>query len=100
MDLAIIGLGNMGQAILDGILENNITAVENIIAADQKFSYESFQEKNKYPELNFTSDNAEAVNKSDLIILAVKPQIIDIVLEDIKDEAAAKNIISIAAGIT
>lgn len=99
MELAIIGLGNMGQAILDGILENNIIDTENIIAADKKFSYESFKEKDKYPELNFTSDNSTAVNKSDLVILAVKPQVIDFVLEDIKGAAADKNIISIAAGI-
>lgn len=100
MELAIIGLGNMGQAILDGILENNLINAEDIIAADKKFSYESFKEKNKYPELNFTSDNVEAVSKCDLVILAVKPQIIDFVLSDIKQAAADKNIISIAAGIT
>ncbi|MFW6294637.1 MAG: pyrroline-5-carboxylate reductase [Halanaerobium sp.] len=100
MDLAIIGLGNMGQAILDGILENKIIAAENITAADKKFSYNNFEEKNKYPKLNFTADNVEAVKKSDLVIIAVKPQIINLVLEEIKNVVSNKNIISIAAGIT
>jgi pyrroline-5-carboxylate reductase len=100
MDLAIIGLGNMGQAILDGILKNDLIDQKNITAADKKFSYQSFKEMNKYPDLNFTSDNREAVNESDLVILAVKPQVIDFVLRDIKGAAADKNIISIAAGIT
>jgi pyrroline-5-carboxylate reductase len=74
MKLAIIGLGNMGQAILSGILRQNIIKAENIIAADKKFSDPDFK-------------------------LAVKPQIIKFVLEDIKNDADSKIIISIAAGV-
>jgi len=100
MKLAVIGLGNMGQAILDGILKKDIINVEDITAADKKFAKDIFAEKEKYPDLKFTADNSEAVKSSDYIILAVKPQIIDLVLEEIKDFVEGKNLISIAAGIT
>ena len=99
MKLAIIGLGNMGRAILDGILNNNILKAEEIIAADKKFEDAAAREENKYENLNFTSDNLEAVKKAEYIILAVKPQIIKNVLDEIKDNIENKVLISIAAGI-
>ncbi|MCC3145019.1 pyrroline-5-carboxylate reductase [Halanaerobium sp. Z-7514] len=99
MKLAIIGLGNMGQTILEGILNNNILAAEDIAAADKKFAAADFALKNKYPEIHFTSDNKEAVFEADYVILAVKPQIFSQVLEEIKALSADKLIISIAAGI-
>ncbi|MFW5885688.1 MAG: pyrroline-5-carboxylate reductase [Halanaerobium sp.] len=99
MKLAIIGLGNMGQAILSGILKQEIVKAENIIAADTKFSDSEFKLPEKFSKINITGDNQLAVRKADYIFLAVKPQIISLVLEDIKKAAAAKVIISIAAGI-
>lgn len=99
MKLAIIGLGNMGQAILSGILEKNILQADQIIAADKKFNDSKFKLKDQFKEINLTRDNREAAQKADYILLAVKPQIIKPVLEDIKDAAASKIIISIAAGI-
>lgn len=99
MKLALIGLGNMGQAILDGILNNNILNKAQITAADKKFSDPEFEMPEKYSGLEITGDNKEAVKKSDYIILAVKPQIIKSVLDDIKTAAHSKVIISIAAGV-
>jgi len=104
MELSIIGLGNMGQAILKGILNNEIIKSENITAADKKFisaeSADKISMQDGYQDLNFTADNREAVKNSNYIILAVKPQVIDFVLDEIKDFTADKNIISIAAGIS
>lgn len=99
MKLAIIGFGNMGQAILDGILDNNILKAEEIIAADKKFEGTVLEEEKKYKNLSFTTDNLEAVKKAEYIILAVKPQIIKYVLDEIKEGTKDKVIISIAAGI-
>jgi pyrroline-5-carboxylate reductase len=99
MKLAIIGLGNMGQAIISGILKQNIIEAKNIIAADKKFSDPDFKLSDQFSEIEITEDNQQAVQKADYIILAVKPQIIKFVLEDIKKNAAAKVIISIAAGV-
>lgn len=99
MKLAIIGLGNMGQAILSGILKQNIMRPENIIAADKKFADSEFKVKDQFAEITLTADNQKAADEADYIILAVKPQIIKFVLEDIKNDAANKIIISIAAGV-
>lgn len=99
MKLAIIGLGNMGQAILSGILNTKILEADQIIAADKKFANPNFEIEEDFKEINITDDNKEAVQKADYIILAVKPQIIEFVLEDIKDAADSKIIISIAAGV-
>jgi len=43
MKLAIIGLGNMGQAILSGILKSEIIKAHNITAADKKFAESNFK---------------------------------------------------------
>ena len=99
MKLAIIGLGNMGQAILSGILKNNILEADQIIAADKKIANPDFEIEEEFKKINITDDNKEAVQKADYIILAVKPQIIELVLEDIQNSAASKVIISIAAGV-
>lgn len=99
MKLAIIGLGNMGQAILSGILKQDIIKAKNIIAADKKFAEPEFELADQFSEIKITADNQEAAGEADYIILAVKPQIIKSVLADIKKAAAAKTIISIAAGI-
>ncbi|MFN2340324.1 MAG: pyrroline-5-carboxylate reductase [Halanaerobium sp.] len=99
MKLAIIGLGNMGQAILSGILNQNIIKAENIIAADKKFSEPDFKLEDQFSEITITADNQKAAREADYIILAVKPQIIKFVLEDIKKDADSKIVISIAAGV-
>lgn len=99
MNLAIIGLGNMGEAVLDGILNNEILEITQITAADKKFSELTFELPDKYQDLKITADNKEAAAEADYIILAVKPEIIKFVLEDIKNLIESKVVISIAAGI-
>lgn len=98
MNLAIIGLGNMGEAILDGILNQNILELSQITAADKKFADPDFKLPDKYKGLEITADNKKAA-AADYLILAVKPQLIKSVLNDIKETASSKVIISIAAGI-
>lgn len=98
MKLAIIGLGNMGTAILKGVITSQDIDIDDIIACDKKFS------NNKeidiiYDNLELVDDNRIGVKKADIILLAVKPQIIDNVLEEIKDISGGKLFISIAAGI-
>jgi pyrroline-5-carboxylate reductase len=99
MKLAIIGLGNMGEAILSGILNQDLVEPQNITAADKKFAEPDFELEAEFSEITITSDNQAAAAEADYVILAVKPQIINLVLEDIKEKAASKVIISIAAGV-
>lgn len=80
--IAIIGAGNMGQAIANGLLSKKIITQSQLILTDSK-----------------TRGNKEAIKKADIIILAIKPQIAATVLEEIKDEVRNQLIISIMAGI-
>ncbi|MFC2135144.1 pyrroline-5-carboxylate reductase family protein [Bacteroidota bacterium] len=92
--IGFIGCGNMGGAIITALAKE----YKNIIVSD----------KNKDKLLNFerrfniqtTSDNLFLAHTSEVIILAVKPQVMDNVLSEIKKHVKNKLIISIAAGIT
>ncbi|ADO77749.1 pyrroline-5-carboxylate reductase [Halanaerobium praevalens] len=99
MNLAIIGFGNMGKAILSGILEKDVIKAEKIIVADKKVSDPNFELEARFSKTKVVADNLQAVAKADLIILAVKPQIIRKVLEEIKNDSKDKIIVSVAAGI-
>ena len=80
--IAIIGLGNIGCAIKYGMLK------KKLINKDQLFVS------------NKQSTNKIVAGQSEILIIAVKPQVIKIVLEEIKDVISKeKLIISIAAGV-
>lgn len=94
--IAIIGVGNMGQAFADGLLKKRVIKNNQLILCNP-----SLEKLKKYKQLNIAlASNKEGVKKADIVILAVKPQNVCSVLEDIK-EVITKNhlIISIAAGI-
>ncbi|MCR4656264.1 MAG: pyrroline-5-carboxylate reductase [Lachnospiraceae bacterium] len=99
MKLGIIGLGNMGSAMLGGILMKNILGASDIIGAEA--SEARRKEVSGQFGIKVTPDNKEAVKTSDVIVLAVKPQVYEIVIDDIKDCICAdKVIVSIAPGKT
>ena len=68
--IAIIGCGNLGLCILNGLLEQQIIAPSNIIATRRNMgALVHLQEKG----IRLTDDNKEAVKESELIIVALKP---------------------------
>ena len=74
--IAIIGGGNLGASIAEGLLDSGFTTPDKLIITRRNTKVlQAFTEKGVY----VTSDNNEAVNKADYIILAVKPfQIIEV----------------------
>jgi pyrroline-5-carboxylate reductase len=93
---AIIGLGNMGQALLKGILDGKVLDRNSVIGIEKdrikaEFISENFKIK--------VYDNFEALRNVQIIIIAVKPQDIEEVLEKIKKFSEKKLIISIVAGV-
>ncbi len=95
--LAIIGCGNMGSAIAEGIISANYLPSENLILNRRNTeSLDSFAKKGCI----VCGDTLEAARMADVIMLAVKPQMICDVMKQIKDTANGKLIISIAAGTT
>lgn len=98
MKLTVIGLGKMGSSLLQGILESGKVDPEQIIGCDIKV--DEGEDNDNYWGIHTTNDNKKGAVEADIIILAVKPQIIDKVLAEIKDYCRDKLIISIAAGIS
>lgn len=96
--IGFIGAGKMGSALMQGIIKAGIIKPENLSASDV---YEPFlNELNSQLGINVSTDNAVIAQASDILVLAVKPQILGSVLEDLKPYINAdKLIISIAAGV-
>ena len=96
--IGFIGAGKMGSSIIAGILSNGIVDPDSIIASAS--SKESLERLEKNFSIRTTPENREVVNKSDIIFLAVKPQVMKKVLEEISAFVRPeKLLISIAAGI-
>lgn len=101
MKIAIIGCGNMGGAIAEGIAGSKIAAnVKIAVSNPSGGKLESI--KNKYPDIVTTNSNVEVVAGADLIILAVKPWKIEGVINEIKDaiDYSYQSVASVAAGIS
>lgn len=97
--IAFIGSGNMGEALVKGITGKSIFRVKDITVTDIR--NERLEQIKKLYNVNITTDNRHAVKKSDIIVLAVKPQIIAKVIREIEDLVdRRKLIITIAAGVT
>ena len=91
--IGFIGAGNMAFALAKAIKNSNLA--KSIIASDVNKERIDFIKKEL--KIDATHDNSEVVNGSDIIFIAVKPQAIDSVLDEIQD--TEKLIISIAAGV-
>jgi len=96
--IGFIGAGNMGGAILGGILNSKMIDNNHIIASAK--SDRTIEKIKSDYNVNVTKDSKEVVEFSDLIVIGVKPDIYDDILEEIKDLINDKIIITIAAGKT
>lgn len=96
--LGFIGFGKMANAICGGIVKSEYLKKSSVFAYD--INRESLAENTKKLGVNPVSSIEELVKKSDYILVATKPFIINDILEQIKDIAQDKLIISILAGIS
>ena len=95
--LGFIGAGNMGEALLKGLLKTGAAKPSQIYASARRL--ERVQELEKTYGIHGGS-NQEVARASDVIVLCVKPQILDQVLRAISpDVARDKLVISVAAGV-
>ena len=94
--ISFIGTGKMAAALISSIYNSKLDY--EIIASDHK--EENLQKiKLKFSKIKTTNNNKEAVRNSDIVFICVKPQNINEVLKEIKDEINKQLIVSIAAGI-
>jgi pyrroline-5-carboxylate reductase len=96
--IGIIGTGNMGEALISGLIGSASSKPKNIICTDVRETIlDAIREKYG---VQTTTNNLDAVADSDIVIYAVKPQIMAAVLnETAKKLDMSKLIISIAAGV-
>ena len=97
--IAMIGTGNMGSAILRGIVDANYVRASQLIVFD--VSRRKLKEvEEDIPGITLAADCLEAAQAADLIILAVKPIYVRDVLDEISPALSGKSVLSIAAGWT
>ncbi len=96
--IAIIGAGNMGDALVSGLLASGSSKPKNIICSDiRQDKLDQFKSSYK---VRTTTSNLKAVSEADIIIYAVKPQIMAAVLIETASKLdMSKLVISIAAGV-
>ncbi len=96
--VSIIGGGNMGEVIASGIISGKLVSVNNLTVSDVVKNRLDYL-KGKY-KVRTEENNKKAANFADIIVLAVKPQNMGELLEDISNVInKSKLVISIAAGI-
>ncbi len=97
--IGMIGTGNMGSAILRGIVEAEYVRASQIIAYDTNRKRMRDLEED-LPGVMLAADCREVAERADLIILAVKPIMMEEVIGMIRGELQGKAVLSIAAGWT
>ncbi|MBQ9211861.1 MAG: pyrroline-5-carboxylate reductase [Clostridia bacterium] len=97
--IGMIGVGNMGSAILRGIVDAGYVKASQLTVFD--VSKRKLREiREDLPGILEARDCLEVAENSDLIILAVKPLYIQEVIDEIKPGLRGKSVLSIAAGWT
>lgn len=95
--IAFIGSGVMGEAMIRGLLTQNIVVPEQIIAADP-WKQRLKDLKEKY-DIDTTSDNTEAAEAGQVIVLSIKPQDLTTVMPVIRGHLRRQDLLlSIIAG--
>ncbi|WP_194439124.1 pyrroline-5-carboxylate reductase [Vibrio fluminensis] len=96
--ITFIGAGNMARSIIAGLLASGYPA--NLITATDPNQEQRDFLADQYG-INTDADNAAAANSADVIVLAVKPQLMSVVAEGMQAiDYQNKLVISIAAGIS
>lgn len=97
--IAFIGAGVMGEAMMKGLLHRELVKPASIIAADPHEA--RLEQLRASYGIHCTVDNAAAARRADVVVLSVKPQVIDEVLSELRGQLdGVFLIVSIVAGVT
>ncbi len=95
--IGFIGCGNMGNAMIGGILNANLVAPSSIIVSD--LNEKNLAQTAETYGVKTTTDNNEVARISDILVLSVKPNLYPVIIKQIKDQIKEEVIIvTIAAG--
>lgn len=99
LNLAFIGAGAMGSAMIGGLLSRHHLEPTRIMASDRHV--ERLTEVRKRFGVRTTPDNRTAARKGRVVVLAVKPQVLPEVFADLRGHIASNAlVVSIVAGST
>ena len=98
-ELGIIGVGKIGSALLKRIISTNTIEKNKIIIFD--VDNEKLHKLSKDLDVDCANSNTDLVNLSKHVLIAVIPQVMDVVLKEIESAITLQHvIISIAAGVS
>jgi pyrroline-5-carboxylate reductase len=96
--VGFIGCGNMGSAMIRGMVQSKIVAPDQMVVNDRNLGKMKSLNKDLRVQIEKSANNL--VKRSDIIFLAVKPNVYSTVLKEIKNDFTNDKIfVSIAAGI-
>lgn len=96
--IGVVGAGKIGSAIARGVIHAGLVAKEKVMTSDVSEALR--QSATQELGIRATADNLELCNFADIVILAVKPQIVDAVAREIaKKIGNGKLLVSVAAGV-
>ncbi|HEX6209145.1 MAG TPA: pyrroline-5-carboxylate reductase [Methylomirabilota bacterium] len=97
--VGFLGGGNMGEALIRGLLGAGLVPAELLAATDVRA--ERTAQLTRQFAITAHADNPRLVREADVIIVAVKPQVITAVLAEVAPAVTARHLlISIAAGVS
>jgi len=93
-NICFIGGGNMAQALIGGLIARGLPPTRITVSDPVEQIRHILEEKN----IQTTTDNVDAIKNADVVVLAVKPQVLATVLQPLKGLLSDKLVISIIAG--
>ena len=97
MKMGFIGSGNMGGAIIGGIVNGKIAVPSDILVSDK--NEDALKKIRSEYGVNTTTGNKVVAGESDVLFLCIKPQFLYFVIDEIKDSVSENTVIvSIVAG--
>jgi pyrroline-5-carboxylate reductase len=97
--LTVIGGGQMGRALVGGMLARKVVSARGVLVVEPDSTSRSWWQQN-HEDVTVIESPGPAVADSDIVLLAVKPQVVQGVLASLPKECREKLIVSIAAGVS
>jgi pyrroline-5-carboxylate reductase len=95
--VGFVGAGVMGEAMIKGILAQELVQPANVIVSDIR--QERLDQLAERYSIRTTTDNCEVATEADVLVLAVKPQVLDRVLDQLRGSVKpSAMVLSIVAG--
>lgn len=96
--VAVLGAGTIGEALMSGLISGGWRNPDEIVATGRR--EERIEELREELGVEATLSNTDAVARAELIVIAVKPQDFDVLLEEIATAVTPEQtVLSVAAAI-